>query len=103
MSNAAAEPIQVGAMTVLFHVDAEQSDGSVTVFECVAPAKARMPAPHSHDATTRRARSARPLRLHRLAHRHSRPPPLTMVSVPAREIGIRAMRTLANLIEGKKP
>ena len=26
-----------------------------------------------------------------------------MVSVPAREIGIRAMRTLANLIEGKKP
>ena len=30
-------------------------------------------------------------------------PPLTMVSVPSREIGIRAMRTLANLIEGKKP
>ena len=36
-------------MTVLFHVDANQSGGSVTVFECVAPAKARMPAPHSHD------------------------------------------------------
>jgi quercetin dioxygenase-like cupin family protein len=36
-------------MTVLFHVDADQSGGSVTVFECVAPAKARMPAPHSHD------------------------------------------------------
>jgi len=30
-------------------------------------------------------------------------PPLTMVSVPAREIGIRAMQTLANLIEGKTP
>lgn len=45
----AAQPIQVGAMTVLFHVDADQSGGSVTVFECVAPAKARMPAPHSHD------------------------------------------------------
>jgi DNA-binding LacI/PurR family transcriptional regulator len=30
-------------------------------------------------------------------------PPLTMVSVPAREIGTRAMRTLANLIQGKKP
>jgi quercetin dioxygenase-like cupin family protein len=42
-------PIQVGALTVLFHVDADQSNGSVTVFECVAPAKARMPAPHSHD------------------------------------------------------
>ena len=28
-------------------------------------------------------------------------PPLTMVSVPAREIGIRAMQTLADLIQGK--
>jgi quercetin dioxygenase-like cupin family protein len=36
-------------MSVLFHVDADQSGGSVTVFECVAPAEARMPAPHSHD------------------------------------------------------
>jgi len=49
MSDIAGQPIQVGAMTVLFHVDADQSGGSVTVFECVAPAKARMPAPHSHD------------------------------------------------------
>lgn len=30
-------------------------------------------------------------------------PPLTMVSVPAREIGIRAMLTLSDLIRGKKP
>ena len=30
-------------------------------------------------------------------------PALTMVSVPAQEIGIRAMRTLANLIQGRKP
>jgi DNA-binding LacI/PurR family transcriptional regulator len=30
-------------------------------------------------------------------------PPLTMVSVPAQEIGIRAMQTLANLIQGKTP
>ena len=29
-------------------------------------------------------------------------PPLTMVAVPAREIGIRAMRTLADLIAGKR-
>jgi DNA-binding LacI/PurR family transcriptional regulator len=29
-------------------------------------------------------------------------PPLTMVSVPAREIGIQAMRTLSDLIRGKK-
>src|SRR2546423_1607493 len=43
------EPIQVGALTVIFHVDADRSDGSVNVFETVAPAGARMPAPHSHD------------------------------------------------------
>jgi DNA-binding LacI/PurR family transcriptional regulator len=30
-------------------------------------------------------------------------PPLTMISVPAREIGIRAMRALSDLIGGKKP
>jgi DNA-binding LacI/PurR family transcriptional regulator len=30
-------------------------------------------------------------------------PPLTVVAVPAREIGIRAMQKLANLIQGKKP
>jgi DNA-binding LacI/PurR family transcriptional regulator len=30
-------------------------------------------------------------------------PPLTMVSVPAREIGIQAMRTLQALMAGKKP
>jgi quercetin dioxygenase-like cupin family protein len=50
MSDTVAQPIQVGALRVLFHVDADQSGGSVTVFECFAPAKARMPAPHSHDA-----------------------------------------------------
>jgi quercetin dioxygenase-like cupin family protein len=50
MPNAAAEPIQVGALTVRFHVDADESGGSVSIFECDVPANARMPAPHSHDA-----------------------------------------------------
>lgn len=49
MTNAAHEPIQVGAMTIRFHVDADESAGSVSVFECDVPANARMPAPHSHD------------------------------------------------------
>ncbi len=30
-------------------------------------------------------------------------PPLTMVEVPAREIGLRAMRILSDLIQGKRP
>jgi quercetin dioxygenase-like cupin family protein len=49
MTNTAAESIQVGALTVRFHVDADESGGSVSVFECDVPANARMPAPHSHD------------------------------------------------------
>jgi quercetin dioxygenase-like cupin family protein len=45
-----AEPIHVGGLTITFHVDAEQSNGSLTVFEVDVPAGARVPAPHSHDA-----------------------------------------------------
>jgi quercetin dioxygenase-like cupin family protein len=44
-----AKPIPVGALTMTFHVDAEQSDGSLTVFEVDVPVGARVPAPHSHD------------------------------------------------------
>jgi hypothetical protein len=49
MPNTPAEPIQVGALTVRFHVDADESGGSVSVFQCDVPANARMPAPRSHD------------------------------------------------------
>ena len=49
MPDTPAEPIQVGALTVRFHVDADESGGSVSVFECDVPANAQMPAPHSHD------------------------------------------------------
>jgi quercetin dioxygenase-like cupin family protein len=49
MPKTAAEAIQVGALTVRFHVDADESGGSVSVFESDVPANARMPAPHSHD------------------------------------------------------
>jgi quercetin dioxygenase-like cupin family protein len=36
-------------MEIRFLVEAEDSGGSVTAFECLIPADARMPAPHSHD------------------------------------------------------
>jgi quercetin dioxygenase-like cupin family protein len=45
-----AATIQVGAIGVDFLVDADASGGSVTVFECVVPAEAKVPVPHSHDA-----------------------------------------------------
>ena len=44
------ETIRVGAMGVRFLVEAADSNGSVSVFECSVPADSRMPAPHSHDA-----------------------------------------------------
>src|SRR3954453_20595969 len=44
------ETIEVGALGVRFLVDAADSNGSVSVFECFVPADTRMPAPHSHDA-----------------------------------------------------
>src|SRR5207237_8468763 len=44
------ETLRVGAMGVRFRVEAADSNGSVSVFECFVPADSRMPAPHSHDA-----------------------------------------------------
>jgi quercetin dioxygenase-like cupin family protein len=50
MSSAPTEMIQVGALSVRFLVEAADSNGSVSVFECFVPADSRMPVPHSHDA-----------------------------------------------------
>ena len=50
MSSASTETIQVGALSVRFLVEAADSNGSVSVFECFVPADSKMPAPHSHDA-----------------------------------------------------
>jgi quercetin dioxygenase-like cupin family protein len=50
MSSAPTEVIQVGALTVRFLVEAADSNGSASVFECFVPADSKMPAPHSHDA-----------------------------------------------------
>jgi quercetin dioxygenase-like cupin family protein len=50
MTSASAEMIQVGAMGVRFLVEAADSNGSASVFECFVPADSKMPVPHSHDA-----------------------------------------------------
>jgi quercetin dioxygenase-like cupin family protein len=50
MSSASMETIQVGALSVRFLVEATDSNGSVSVFECFVPAESAMPVPHSHDA-----------------------------------------------------
>ncbi len=43
------ETIALGALSVRFLVEAADSNGTASVFECFVPANARMPAPHSHD------------------------------------------------------
>jgi quercetin dioxygenase-like cupin family protein len=50
MAPAPTETIQVGAVGVRFLVEAAQSNGSASVFECFVPADSKMPVPHSHDA-----------------------------------------------------
>src|SRR5262245_62735547 len=50
MNSSSKETIQVGALSVRFLVEAADSNGSASVFECFVPAESMMPVPHSHDA-----------------------------------------------------
>lgn len=49
MHSPTTSPIQLGAISIDFLVDADDSGGSLTVFECTVPAAAKVPMPHSHD------------------------------------------------------
>src|SRR3954467_15592552 len=46
----ASEPIRIGPMTIQFLVEAEEANGSVSVFRCDLPVGSPTPVPHSHDA-----------------------------------------------------
>src|SRR4051812_3659492 len=50
MNRSSKDTIQVGALSVHFLVEAADSNGSASVFECSVPAESMMPVPHSHDA-----------------------------------------------------
>jgi len=43
------DTITVGELGVRFLIEAADSNGSASVFECVVPANSRMPLPHNHD------------------------------------------------------
>ncbi|HET7051231.1 MAG TPA: cupin domain-containing protein [Solirubrobacteraceae bacterium] len=43
------DTITVGELGVRFLVEAADSNGSASVFECYVPGNSRMPVPHSHD------------------------------------------------------
>jgi len=49
MPTATFEPINLGPITVTFAVDADQSNGTVTVSRCDVAAGAGVPLAHSHD------------------------------------------------------
>jgi quercetin dioxygenase-like cupin family protein len=49
MTDSPKETIHAGPVEIRFLVDADDSGGSVTVFECRVPAGVQTPAPHSHD------------------------------------------------------
>jgi quercetin dioxygenase-like cupin family protein len=50
MNSSTPTTIHAGAISIDFLVDADDSGGSATLFECVVPADAKVPVPHSHDA-----------------------------------------------------
>jgi quercetin dioxygenase-like cupin family protein len=43
------DTITLGAISVRFLIEAAESGGATSVFECSVPTEARVPAPHSHD------------------------------------------------------
>ena len=50
MTSAMSKTIYAGPVGITFLLEAEQTGGALTAFECDVPAAARVPAPHSHDA-----------------------------------------------------
>jgi len=49
MASTSNTTICVGAVSINFLIDAEDSGGSLTMFECSVPVEAKVPIPHSHD------------------------------------------------------
>jgi quercetin dioxygenase-like cupin family protein len=49
-STAGSDVIHVGQVEVRFRLQAEQTAGTLTMFEFLVPAGARVPVPHSHEA-----------------------------------------------------
>jgi quercetin dioxygenase-like cupin family protein len=43
------DTITIGELSVRFLIEAADSNGAASVFECRVPANSRMPLPHSHD------------------------------------------------------
>lgn len=49
MTTAKSQTINVGPVGITFLLEAEQTGGALTAFECEVPVAAKVPAPHSHD------------------------------------------------------
>ena len=49
MTTSTPDAIAVGPISIRFRVESQDSNGSVTVFECTVPPQVPVPAAHSHD------------------------------------------------------
>src|SRR5262245_61262405 len=49
-STAGDDVIRAGQIEIRFRLEAAQTSGSLTMFEFLVPAQARVPVPHSHEA-----------------------------------------------------
>jgi quercetin dioxygenase-like cupin family protein len=47
---ATSETIRIGPLGIRFLIEGKDSNGGAAIFECMVPAGAAVPAPHSHDA-----------------------------------------------------
>jgi quercetin dioxygenase-like cupin family protein len=50
MATATRETLHAGPVEISFLIEAEDSGGSLSMFECLVPPSVQVPAPHSHDA-----------------------------------------------------
>jgi quercetin dioxygenase-like cupin family protein len=50
MSAMTQEEIRIGALTIRFAIEGEETDGALSLFEFDVPAGAKVPVAHSHDA-----------------------------------------------------
>lgn len=44
------DTIRIGQIEIRFRLEAADTGGKLTMFECLVPANARVPIPHSHDS-----------------------------------------------------
>ena len=96
------DTITVGAFSVRFLVEAADSNGSASVFECYVPANSRMPAPTATTASRRRSTDSRASRPGRSTARRSRSGPARRCACSAGDPRVRQPRRRRRDVPGDR-